>query len=785
MKKVFVKRIICLAAAAMLLFSSGCGGQGNDAGGTDGFKGNVSGKEGEEGQQEVSMGRYVEEETDLSEFLENVTGLQRMPDGKLVITEKFQDFQVSENQGVSWKGEGDQWLEEKKESSYMLDVQMGADGTLAAIYEVYDEEGEDDEVTESSSFQLNPDCALLRPDGTEIPVVYSVSEEEGYPTNFWISDSGRVFMTTFGESIYEVMEDGSTEVFLRTEGSPKLIQFMGDLMILDGYDFAAPILYDMEKEEYIEDQALAEFVKENYADRQFNGGSWYDLYLFPGEEGTLYLAGKKGLHRHVVGQEGVEQLIDGELSRLGSPKYGIKDMLMLETGEFLALFASGKVVRFTYDPNVASIPTQSLKVYSLEESYDIRVAASAYQVQNPEVFVEYEVGMEEGGALTREDALKKLNTKIMAGEGPDVLMLDGLPMDSYIQKGLLLDLKGFVEDFGEEELFMNLIRALGEGDEIYMIPAQVAFPILLGKEETVSGMKGLSAIAEGVEQLRREDPGADLLGICSEIGIMKVFAAASAPAWKSDSGEIEREVLSEFLTQTKRIYQAQMDGIDTKSLERFQSSAEISARDYGEDWEYDLSFYGGMSLDYVGGYQKLLTGLNTYPYGYFDLTSVHKAKGHEDAKLMLMEGQSSGVFVPQTLLGINAASAQKELAEDFLKLFLGKDNQYALGGYSINRAALAELFLPEEEYLGVNGEYGSMALVDEDGMEVSMDVYLPTEEELADFYEWMESSDTPYIEDKVLEKTVFEEGRRFFQGEQGLEETLDAVEQELAIYMAE
>lgn len=777
------------------------------------------------------MGRYVEEETDLSEDLEVVYDLRMLTEGKLVIADGYRGFQVSEDQGETWKKESVRWLDEKGPLAYMLNVQVGADGTMAAIYMDEDEangygadtdadsdkseEGSDDSENDSdkleegsdasegdsdepgevsdafkeesagSWFLLHPDCALLLPDGTELPVTYSVSEDELYPTNFWIADSGRVFMTTYGNCIYEVKEDGSTEVYLNTETRPQLVQFMGDLMIIDGYDIDAPILYDMEKKEYVEEQVLGEFVKENYPDRQFNGGSWYDLFLFPGEEGTLYMAGKKGLHRYVMGQGEVEQLIDGSLSRLGNPRYGIKDMLILETGEFLALFASGKVVKFTYDPNVASVPTEKLKVYSLEESYDVRVAASTYQVENPAVHVEYEVGMEEGGGVTREDALKKLNTEIMAGQGPDVLVLDGLPIDSYIRKGLLLNLNEFTKEFGEEKLFMNLVRALGTEDEIYMIPAQAAFPILLGKEEMVSGMKGLSAIADGIEKLRRDNPEADLIGIGSEIGVMKMFAAVSAPAWKGEGGEIDREVLSDFLTQTKRIYEAQMDGINGESLERFQSSAEIAVRDYGEDWEYNLSFYGGMSLDYVGDYVKLLIGLNTYPYGYYDLTSVHKAKGCEDAALTLLEGQSKGVFIPQTLLGISAASGKKELAEDFLSLFLGKENQRALGGYSINRSALEELFQPNEEYVDENGLYGSVAMTSEEGIETELDIYVPTQEELSVFYGWMESADTPYIEDRVLEKAVMEEGARYFRGEQELEEALDAIEQRLAIYMAE
>ncbi len=847
MKKLWVKGILYLAMAAALMLLPGCS-KDSVAGGGNNLQGDITERGGEEtGGQESAMGRYMEEETDLSESLEQVKSMRMFPDGRLVITDSYQSLLASEDQGVTWTKQGNQWLDERGDGIYILDVKMAPDGTLAVIYDDSSEredrgeqeeeakEAEADGSTDSGStakadslagtggftetdgftdtdgssevgieteangseslggedeaeeslFKLDPKCVLIRPDGEVVPVSFELKEEDDYPVHIWISDAGRIFITSYGEEIYEVDEGGGSELFLTVEGSPQLMQFMGDMMILDGYDFAAPLLYDMEKKEYVEDQVLTDFVGENYSDRQFNGGSWYDLYLFPGEEGTLYLAGEKGLYRHVVGQGEMERLIDGALSRLGSPKYGLKDMIMLEEGEFLALFSGGKLVRFSYDPNIASVPSQRLKVYSLKESYDIRVAAAAYQVYNPDVFVEYEIGMEEGGAVTREDALKKLNTRIMAGEGPDVLMLDGLPVDSYIRKGLLLELDGFLEDFGEEELFGNLIRASWKDEGIYGIPAQVGFPILLGKEEYVSDMKGLSAIADGIERLRRDNPGKDLLGICSEKGIMKIFASVSAPSWKKADGEIDRDALSDFLTQTKRIYEAQMDGINEKSVERYDSASEYSVRDYGEDWEYDISFYGGMSLNYIGGYQQLLIGLTTYPYGYFDLTSVHKAKGFEDARLIPLEGLNKKVFVPQSLLGINAASAKKELAEDFLKLFFGKENQYALGGFSINRAALEELFTPEEDYIGENGEYGSIGMSDEDGLEVYMDVYVTTEEELSEFYGWMESMDTPYIEDQILERAVFEEGSKFILGETGLEEALDAVEQRLAIYMAE
>lgn len=97
-----------------------------------------------------------------------------------------------------------------------------------------------------------------------------------------------------------------------------------------------------EKEAYVEDEVLAAFVKEHYAERGFNGSSWHNLCLFPGEEGVVYLAGRHGLHRHVIGGAAMEQIVDGRLSHLGSPQYGLAGMVFLETGEFLAVSAQGK-----------------------------------------------------------------------------------------------------------------------------------------------------------------------------------------------------------------------------------------------------------------------------------------------------------------------------------------------------------------------------------------------------------------------------------------------------------
>lgn len=50
---------------------------------------------------------------------------------------------------------------------------------------------------------------------------------------------------------------------------------------------------------------------------------------------------------------------------------------------------------------------------------------------------------------------------------------------------------------------------------------------------------------------------------------------------------------------------------------------------------------------------------------------------------------------------------------------------------------------------------------------------------------WVETARVPYMEDAVLEQCIFEEGSLYILGKKGLEETLDAIEKQLGIYIAE
>lgn len=778
-----------LVVAMLAALVSGCGkaneaensnaaNQEDAAAQTSGDNAGSGGSASAQSTEPTAMGRYVEKVTDMSDkSLGYGNRLFGLDDGTLVITSEGDvPFYVSKDNGETW--EEDDWTWHKRmldEETYVGDAAIGSDGTVAVLYNIAEEGGYENALL------------IIKPDGTEIPVE-TPAEIEMYPHRVVVTDNGRVFVTFLGtDNLYEAMEDGSCKLFLTMQADdPKLMHSKGNLLIMDGYDYDAPLIYDLEKEEYIEDEVFIDFCKENY--KNSYGSSWFEFCFFMGEEGVIYLAGSKGLHRHVIGGSAMEQVIDGSLSTFSNPAYGIGGMVMLPDNEFMAIFSSGRLVRFVYDPNISTVPNERLKVYSLNENDTVRQAISLYQTANPEVYMEYEIGIEEGSSVTREDALKSLNTKVMAGEGPDVLILDNMPLDSYIEKGLLLDLTSFIGSLGgEEELFGNIVDAMKTGDKLYAMPCEIQIPAMLGEEKYISLAKDLEGIADMVEALRKDNPGVDVLGFGLEKGILRFFSMSSVPAWTTENGDIDKAAITDFLKQTKRIYDAQYDGLSTERIEQFNRSEKYYLEEMGQSLTDSIYLRRNTrGLNYIGGFQQLVVSALSDRNDYMELLSVNRVDGFEDRVWALMNGQSENVFCTQTLMGINAASQYTAQAQDFIRLCLGKENQANLFyGFTVNKAAFDESFIPDAKQVTEDGVYFSEAMSNQDGMMVGWEVYWPEEKQISELKKCIETLDTAYIENAVIEGAVYEEGVAYLKGEQSLDKAVDAIEKKVALYLAE
>lgn len=747
----------------------------------------------EEENEGIAMGRFVEKEVDLGDnsLTDWNSRLFRQADGSFLLSDNSGFVLRSRDNGASWVKEDLAWLTRmKEENKYILTMAFGPDQTAAVIW-TEPEEGSGDD---GNGVQLKMDMQLtiIKPDNTEIPVEMNLETDDLWVNSVSISDEGRIIVSTLSSNLYEVKTDGTSEKFLNVDdGSPTLVRFHGNIMILDGWGYDVPLLYDMEEKSYIEDAVLTDFVRENYANRDSSSGRSYDMFLVSGGDDAIYLAGQTGVYRHVLGGTAMEQVMDGSLSVLGNPTCKIMDMLVVDNNEFVVLMTGEKIVRFVYDPDVPSRPNEKLQVWSLEDEAVIRQTISLYQKENPTVYVEYEIGLE-GNSMTREDAIKNLNTRIMAGKGPDVLVLDNMPMDSYVEKGILMDIAPLLDGMsGEDAVFENVVDAFKKDGQVYMVPCAIQLPYVLGRNEDINKMTSMSDMVDVMKNMRETNPGVDLLRLSSPRGMMRVLSLTSAPAWRTADGALDKEAISDFLTQAKQMYDIQMDGLSEEALvewetekEMYQSYQSINGETLEESDELRTRHQG---IYFMGQAQQFAIGSINNISEYNCHVSLPKTEGFENCGSIPMSGQCSNVFWAKTLLGINASSENTERAQAFIKAALGTEVQIDVeNGFPVTPKAILDNYA-DQWRLYKDNDYvsGQGGTVDPDGNEIILLIRVPDEAEVNELIKWITSMDTVYVEDKTFENVIYEEGTSYMSGEKSLEEAMNSIETRLGIYLAE
>lgn len=813
--------LLTLVMIAGTLGIMGCGRTGDAPTGNDGSAGETESKgaagmgEDRDADGEKVMGRYLEQMDDsLKEELNVESKMAKMDDGSLVIMSKRSGKWVSKDNGDTWEKEELAWYTELDASNWLMDIAVAKDGYTAVIYESKEgagdegadgEDGSDaeDNIEEDAGedsgggsgddgedggiemqtmdFSVRPQYGLIAPDGSfqKIEIPYKDGE---YINRFVFSDEGRLFGAALNGKVYEIdREDGSCSELIELPHWTQYMAAKGDkLMMADGRGVT---ILDLSSGEVLEDMVLDNFMKEQGSILEYTTTGINPLLILPGEDGILYFVFEKGIYRHVIGGNVIEQVADGTLTSLGNPSYGLADGVLLENDVFLILFSSGEIAKYTYDPNLAAVPEVQLKAYSLTENEQLRTVISSYQASHPEVYIRYETGMEGNLAMTREDALKKLNAEIAAGKGPDIFILDDMPMESYVEKGVLMDLAPYLEGMGEDQYFTNIIRAFETPDGTFGVPAQFQIALLAGKKDDIEKMTDLEAIAEMAEAYRERKADGMIFGARGEEELLNVLTPVCAPSWKTEEGKINKEALTEFYTLAKRIWDVENEGLDEESREEYERWLEdmrTSGTTEKEMREYQSSI-GGKLLNYVTGDQEFVAGMISDSFDLDQMISCFKIKGKTDGGFVPYSGQAEHVFVPDSVMGISQTSEYKDIAAELLKDMLNDDGWR---GMPVNREKCEERFRINATEDG--GSYGSIGVSSQDGSNfIGLDIYPASEEEIGLLMKVAEEGRTPYVRDSVLEGAVYETGRKVLRGEMDISAGVEEVMKKTEIYMSE
>lgn len=762
--------ILCMAAALLVL--AGCGAKKTGSAetssqGTEAEDGESGQNTQEESSSVAAMGRYMESTEPLPEGA-SVEGrtMTMLTDGRLAYFDAKTGLYLSQDEGKNWDPS------EKREEiqakipgdGYMSSASIAPDGSLLFCYLKFDREEE--------SLSAVSSVIRIGTDGTVAEIPSSMEDGDYVSKVFAKSESESIALSIKGRVCRADWEKGELEQLFTLPEQPEMVVFMGDGMMCLGNSGVAA--YDMVKGILPEkDTVLDEFCKENMGAGLSHSTESFGGILFPGEDGAVYAAYDGGLYRHVENGNAMEQLIDGSFSSLGDPNLGICGMVRLESGEFLLLTTGEELIRFTYDPNEPMVPEKQLKVYSLVENVTIRQAISVFQKENPDVYINYEYiydyaylyGDNSGSAITPQDALKTLNVELLSGNGPDVLLLDGMDADIYVRKGMLTDLTNVLDELtGEGKVFEKIASAYKEENGTFIIPATFKLPLICGRKEDVESVRDLSTYADLVEKLRAQRPGGSITGTFNAAQELKQLLVVNSAGLLQDR-KLNEEALTELLNQAIRIYQADMAGISKEELEVWGDSR--NAWTIGST----ASLTAGDLVGIITGSAKGMLS---------DMGAVSKVAEEKGYVFDLWPGMDGTGFLPANKLAISAASSQMQLAESFVRLMLGTEIQKldSGDGLPVNREAFGSLSHRDDQIsIGSGWKVGSR--------EFHFFYGGPSAASADRLKELAEQADHSLEGNAFLEDVVVRYGVLALTGQMTVEQAVKEIQQKSAIYLAE
>lgn len=502
---------------------------------------------------------------------------------------------------------------------------------------------------------------------------------------------------------------------------------------------------------------------------RFNFGSEATTLNIAGGEGDIwYGLTEDGIFRLQESGTIVENLMDGSYGKMGAVGISVVSFFTGAKDDFYALYrdeAGFYLNYYTFDKDMPTSADKTLTVYSLKENKTVRQAVSVYQSLNPDVKVEYNFAVGEYEKPSSEQ-IRSLNTELLSGDGPDVILLDGLPVDSYIEKGILADLSAVRKELGKDgNILENVADALNRDGKVYGIPARVGLPVIAGNEEVAGALKNIDDFTAYL----KENADSQIFIDTTHNRMGKALFSILQESLIKKDGSMDEGNLQKLLDAYMQI----CTNMDTRYLE--EEGGYEPGQDDGLNIYFSAGSWGKLGTGNVSAHE--MQGLNSMMYPCY----AYKEAGVTPETI-------NGYYVPYTIAGVNAASKQQELAEDFVKELFADDIQGSQteDGLPVTESALKALASYADSQASDEGMQTFASYKDpKTGERIEMTYGYPDGKTVESYAELLRKTKKPYLPNQTMIDTVMEEMEKCYEGTATTEEAAKAITQKMDTYLSE
>ena len=311
-------------------------------------------------------------------------------------------------------------------------------------------------------------------------------------------------------------------------------------------------------------------------------------------------------------------------------------------------------------------------------------AIKKYEALHPNIDIQLEEGTYENATLDADidKYLTATNTAMLAGKGPDILAMDLLPTDNYVQHKLLVDLNPLMaqdSSFRKDDYFANVLDNVRTGDGLYSMPLTFFLRGFAGDADAIA--------STGVKFDDLSWSWNDFTKIAEDLVAKgKIPSALSYEGPEYLLGEMvsdNRSLFVDAATQKARFDSASFTGL-MKQVKQLFDDGVVARMGRGVN-----TYFQSIQINSPKDYLESMQG-----YG-LAVKMVNKNLGEHVklyAKPHAQDTAAGGYFQTYRSVAINANSKVQPAAWDFIKYLMSEEVQTPLTttGFPINKAAYAK-----------------------------------------------------------------------------------------------
>lgn len=804
LRKILTSAMALSLIAAMALGLSGCGKD-------DGNGGNNSGDN--SGDNQTASGYvYVPEYTKVDTAARyGFNSVAYTADGFYGLSNEVIGSNIPEGVTPEWEGQydiygnilykigfdgkteklasfADTQLPEGQEGSVNINnMQAAPDGTLYLLEDVYtytvnipdgvEVEEYSDEYWNYYESQETYNIRHIAADGSELgtyPLSGLSEDEYAYYYEMHIDGQGNIYLPS-DQSVFVLDSEGKLLCNIQCDNWIQSVAILADgsaVCMYYGNNGMTCSKIDLEKKAFGDSIELP-----NNVYNIISGGGDYDFYY----SNSINLYG----YKIATGES--EKLLNWLSLGIDSNNMGGSDsMVVLPDGRVAALTTewddsldsqSVELLMLTQKPasSVAQRKTITLATMSLD--WQSRSQIIDFNKTN----TEYVIDVRDYSEYNTEDdysaGMTKLTTEILSGKMPDILDLNGLPVNQLAAKGMLEDLYPYLDSDSElsrDDIFPSVLKALENDGKLYSTCSGFYIQTVLGASSVVGDTPGwtvqqfkaaLASMPEGCTAFDQYTTRDTIMYYCLALDL------DSFVDWNTGKCSFDSQSFVDMLEFVKS-FPSEFDWDSYEYTDEDSAPARIAA---GKQMllSTSLSDFSDFQM-----YKAIFGG---------KVTCIGFPTDYGNGNMM---GLSSGY-------AISSGSANKDAAWQFLRGFFTEDYQtdnvwqFPSNVNAFNKK-LKEAMTPHYQK-DENGNY----ILDENGNKieesqggwgwgsVTIEIKAVTQEEADQILDLINTTTKVMRADETISKTVNDEAAAFFEGQKTAEEVAKTIQSKVSIYVNE